>query len=140
MDECSLLIPGTVGKFIQGQDKGVGEEERKLAELGAGETVGEMGMIEVFPRSATAVALDDETALTEVGEKELNEFFQSKPDQLLKIMKQISKRIRETNEKYLNVCHVVYENTKAEKSGAEKSEWLKEQLNAICAEHAQHQP
>jgi len=31
MDECSLLIPGTIGKFIQGQDKGVGEEERKLA-------------------------------------------------------------------------------------------------------------
>ena len=31
MDECSLLIPGIVGKSIQGQDKGVGEEERKLA-------------------------------------------------------------------------------------------------------------
>ena len=31
MVECSLLIPGTIGKFIQGQDKGVGEEERKLA-------------------------------------------------------------------------------------------------------------
>ena len=43
-------------------------EEKLIAELVEGETVGEMGMIERVPRSATAVALDDTTILGEIRE------------------------------------------------------------------------
>ena len=113
-------------------------DQKCIDVLGAGEVVGEMGMLEIFPRSATAVALEDDTVLTEIGDEDLNDFFKDKPEKLLNIMKQLSQRIRETNEKYLNVCQVAYENAEAEKSGEEKSEWLKNQLKAICETYEQN--
>lgn len=122
---------GKVGIFAKYGKEG----QKELTVLGAGEVVGEMGLIEVYPRSATAVALEDNTVLTEITEDDLGEFFKDKPEKLLGIMKQLSQRIRETNEKYLNVCQVAYENAEAEKSGEEKSEWLKQQLNVICTEY-----
>ena len=112
------------------------EDQKEYAQLGANEFLGEMGMIEVFPRSATAVALEDGTELEEIGEAELSEYFRDKPDKLLKIMRQISARLRETNTKYLNACRVVYENAEAERNGTEKSEWLETQLEIICNEYS----
>ena len=112
------------------------ENKKEYAQLGANEFLGEMGMIEVFPRSATAVALEDGTELEEIGEAELSEYFRDKPDKLLKIMRQISARLRETNTKYLNACRVVYENAEAERNGTEKSEWLETQLEIICNEYS----
>ena len=111
------------------------DEQKEIAVLCAGEIVGEMGMLEVYPRSATAVALEDDTVLTEVSEDDLSSFFKDKPEKLLGIMKQLSRRIRETNAKYLNVCKVAYENAQTEKNGEEKSESLKAAINSICEEY-----
>ena len=122
---------GKVGIFAKYGEEG----QKEVAVLCAGDVLGEMGMLEIYPRSATAVALEDDTVLEEITEADLTEFFKDKPDQLLKIMKQLSRRIRETNEKYLNVCQVAYENAQAEKNGEEKSEWLKDQIKAICDEY-----
>ena len=63
------IISGKVGIY-SGYET---EQEKLLAELGKDDTLGEMGMIEVYPRSATAVALEPETVLVEIGEDELNE-------------------------------------------------------------------
>ena len=111
------------------------DEQKEIAVLCAGEIVGEMGMLEVYPRSATAVALEDDTVLEEIDENELSEYFKNKPEKLLKIMKQVSARIRQTNAKYLNACRAAYENVQAETNGTEKSEWLKNQLETICKEY-----
>ena len=125
------IAKGKVGVFADYETETV----QQLAELKAGDFLGEMGMIEVYPRSATAVALEDDTTLTEIGEDDLNEFFKDKPEKLLGIMKQLSRRIRETNAKYLNVCKVAYENAQTEKNGEEKSESLKAAINSICEEY-----
>ena len=125
------IIKGKVGVYTDYDTANV----KELAELAAGDFVGEMGMIEVFPRSATAVALEDDTVLEEIGENELSEYFKNKPEKLLKIMKQVSARIRQTNAKYLNACRAAYENAQAETNGTEKSEWLKNQLETICKEY-----
>ena len=111
------------------------DEQKEIAVLCAGEIVGEMGMLEVYPRSATAVALEDDTVLEEIDENELSEYFKNKPEKLLKIMKQVRARIRQTNAKYLNACRAAYENVQAETNGTEKSEWLKNQLETICKEY-----
>ena len=103
--------------------------EKLVAELSEGEILGEMGMIEIIPRSATAVALDDGTLLAKIGEEELSEYFKDKPEKLLKIMKQLSGRLRETTQKYADACRVVYESNEAEQSGSAKSDWLKEHLD-----------
>ncbi len=120
---------GKVGVFADYET----EQVQKLAELTAGDFLGEMGMIEVYPRSATAIALEDETTLNEIGENELNAYFKDKPEKLLKIMKQVSARIREIDEKYLNACRVAFESANAE--SAEKSEQLKKEMEAIYEEY-----
>ena len=123
------IISGKVGVYSDYQT----ESEKCIAELNNSETLGEMGMIEVYPRSATAVALE-ETVLVEIGEDELNDYFRNKPEKLLRIMKQLSKRIRDTNEKYYNACRAIYENNEAERNGFSKSEELRMLQEAMCLE------
>ena len=125
------IAKGKVGVFADYET----ERVHQLAELKAGDVLGEMGMIEVYPRSATAVALEDDTTLNEIGENELNVYFRDKPEKLLKIMKQVSARIREIDEKYLNACRVAFESAAAEAESTGKSEQLKEKMEAIYEEY-----
>ena len=125
------IAKGKVGVFADYETETV----QQLAELKAGDFLGEMGMSEVYPRSATAVALDDDTTLTEIGEDDLNEFFKDKPEKLLQIMKQMSARLRVVNQKYLNACRVAFENANAEAANAEKSEELKKEMDALYEEY-----
>ena len=85
------------------------EKAKLITVLGGGELLGEMGLIEVRPRSATAIALEDGTELTEITDEEFSGYFNDNPDQLLEILKQLSRRIRETNRQYKNACRTVYE-------------------------------
>ena len=125
------IAKGKVGVFADYET----EKVQQLAELKAGDFLGEMGMIEVYPRSATAVALEDDTTLTEIGEDDLNEFFKDKPEKLLQIMKQMSARLRVVNQKYLNACRVAFENANAEAANAEKGEELKKEMDALYEEY-----
>jgi CRP-like cAMP-binding protein len=99
------IISGKIGIFTDYQT----EQEKKIAELDAGEVFGEMGLIEYWPRSATAVALEDGTVVTELGEDDLKEYLKDKPEKLLVVMRQLSRRIRETTQNYVNVCRTVNE-------------------------------
>ena len=125
------IAKGKVGVFADYETETV----QQLAELKAGDFLGEMGMIEVYPRSATAVALEDDTTLTEIGEDDLNEFFKDKQEKLLQIMKQMSARLRVVNQKYLNACRVAFENANAEAANAEKGEELKKEMDALYEEY-----
>ena len=125
------IAKGKVGVFADYET----EKVQQLAELKAGDFLGEMGMIEVYPRSATAVALEDDTTLTEIGEDDLNEFFKDKQEKLLQIMKQMSARLRVVNQKYLNACRVAFENANAEAANAEKGEELKKEMDALYEEY-----
>ena len=116
------IISGKVGIFSSYQS----EQEEKIAELEAGQVFGEMGMIEFYPRSATAVALEDGVVLAEIGEADLKAYFKGKPDKLLQLMRQLSERIRETTKKYVDVCGTVSRNRQAEEQKEEQSELLRE--------------
>ena len=116
------IISGKVGIFSGYQT----EQEEKVAELAAGQVFGEMGMIEIYPRSATAVALEDGVVLAEIGEADLEAYFKGKPDQLLQLMRQLSERIRETTKKYVDVCGTVSRNRQAEEREEKQPELLQE--------------
>jgi len=116
------IISGKVGIFSSYQS----EQEEKIAELEAGQIFGEMGMIEIYPRSATAVALEDGVVLAEIGEADLEAYFKGKPDQLLQLMRQLSMRIRETTKKYVDVCGTVSRNRQAEEQKEEQPNLLRE--------------
>ena len=73
------VVSGKVGVYADFQT----DKEQLLACFGPGETFGEMGMLEVYPRSATAVALEDGTVIAEIAEPELTEYFQNAPEHMI---------------------------------------------------------
>ena len=97
------ILSGSVGIYVAYGT----EDENRLTELQSGDFLGEMGLIECYPRSATAVALEDETVLQEIEEKEFSEYFKSRPVRLLGIMYQLSKRLRDRSEDYVAACKVL---------------------------------
>ena len=120
-DICS----GSVGIYADYQTP----EEKQLAVLPAGEVFGEMGLIECYPRSATAVAMEDGTQVQEISSAEFSAYFKESPEKVLAVMRQMSARLRETNKNYLEAMRTVYETVETEKKGEEKSGWLKSSLN-----------
>ncbi len=103
-------------------------EEKQLAVLGEQEIFGEMGLIECYPRSATAVALEDGTLIEEISAAEFSDYFKDKPTKVFLVMKQMSQRLRETTENYTDACRTVYEAVEAERAGRKWSRWLDEHL------------
>ncbi len=118
------ICAGSVGIYADYQTS----DEKQLAVLPAGEVFGEMGLIECYPRSATAVAMEDGTQVQEITSKEFSSYFQDSPEKVLSVMKQLSKRLRETTNNYREACRTVYETVETEKKGEEKSGWLKNSL------------
>ena len=104
------VLSGEIGIYTDYQ----GTDEKQIAAIKAGEVFGEMGLIEVYPRSATAVALTDGTVVTELKEDDLRAYLQDKPEKLLQVMRQLSSRIRETTEKYVDVCRAVSDRRRAQ--------------------------
>ena len=93
-----------------------------------GETFGEMGMIENAPRSASAIALADQTEVQEINATEFSDYFEEKPVQVFLLVKQLSHRLRETTRNYEEACRTVSETVAAEKKGEERSGGLKNKL------------
>ena len=104
------VLSGEIGIYTDYQ----GADEKQIAVIKAGEVLGEMGLIEVYPRSATAVVLTDGTVVIELKEDDLRAYLQVKPEKLLQVMRQLSSRIRETTEKYVDVCRAVSDRRRAQ--------------------------
>jgi CRP-like cAMP-binding protein len=68
-----------------------------LAELGPGTTVGEMGVLDNLPRSATVTALE-ETHTLELSATVLGETMQEYPAVAVSLLRLLSKRLRNTDE------------------------------------------
>lgn len=108
------ILEGTAGVYLN-----YGEaDQRKLTDMKAGQFIGELGVIESWPRSATVVA-EEELRVTEISEENLNAFFAEQPDQILALMKQLGGRIRDLTEEYNEVTTFLKQ---VENAGAEKKE------------------
>lgn len=123
------ILSGKVGIY-----KNYGaENEQQIVVMEAGQVFGEMGMIEYYPRSATAVALED-TVVEELGESELRDYFKTKPEKLLQLMKVLSQRVRETTQKYMDVCRVINDHEKARLAkNAEEMEKLRMEMEQYAS-------
>jgi len=78
-----------VSKALEGQNV-------HLAYLGAGETFGEMSMIDEKPRSATVTAVT-ETVVSEIRRDDFFASFQTDPNVALTLLKVLFERLREAN-------------------------------------------
>ena len=134
--ECMYDIRnGRVGIYAKYGSK----EEKLLTELTTDQFFGEMGIIEGFPRSATAVALGDTTELTVIPKNDFADYCKRNPEKTILIMKNMSARIRELTKDYLEVCHTIAESMEAEQKGEKKSIGLlnrlkkyRDEYNAAC--------
>ena len=84
-------------------------DEKKIADLYVDQLFGEMGLLDHAPRSATAVALEDETCVAFVTEESFGEFFEKNPARVLMVMQQLSQNLRKRTKDYVEVCRTIHE-------------------------------
>ncbi len=77
--------------------KRVGEEQRLLRVLVRGELLGELGLFDSAPRSATAVAAEAVT-LVVIPAKRLNHLVRTNPALAVAIIRDLSTKLRATNQ------------------------------------------
>lgn len=95
------ILKGKVGVY----SKFGTEDEKLIAELGENTFLGEMGMIDCYPRSATAVCLEDDTCIRQITKEDFSEYFNGQHDRIYDIMRQLSQKIRKTTDDYLKLCN-----------------------------------
>ena len=119
---------GKVGVY---RDYG-GPDEKLIAELYSSKVFGEMGLLDHEPRSATVVALEENTTVTTISEEDLRDYYEENPSKVLEIVKQMCHRLRQTTDKYIEACHTVYDTVEEKKSGTKKSKSLLDRINELC--------
>ena len=93
-----------------------------------------MGMISKEPRSATAVAIDDQTTLEIIYPEDLTELFEKNPPKFGMIIEHLSSRLRKLTDKYLAACSLVYEVSEERANDPRLSEDLKAKLKDYKAQ------
>ena len=88
-------------------------------------------MIESHTRSATAVALEENTIVTAITIGDFAAYFREEPEKLLAIMNNMSRRIRSLTQDYLDVCRTALEMSE----GEEANGWLKQSIRKIFADY-----
>lgn len=70
-------------------------DEKKLVTLTKGQLFGEIGMIALLPRTATAVAAENHVVLEQISSEDYVDYLKNHPENLLPIMSSVSRRVRE---------------------------------------------
>lgn len=91
-DGAYFIVFGTVKVFRINEDG----EEINLAVLGSGEIIGELGLIDNEPRSASINALKD-TRLLLLTQKEFLDILKNCPDVAIILLKTLATRVRNTS-------------------------------------------
>ena len=84
-------------------------EQKLLMEYYPDQSFGEMGLLEKTPRSATAVALEEETSVAVVTEAGFGEYFEQNPSKVLMVMQQMSHNLRRRTDEFIRVCRSIRE-------------------------------
>lgn len=107
-------------------------EEKLLTTLETEQFFGEMGMIEGLPRSATAVALTNDTRVRVITPETFQALFQESPSRVLMVMQNMSRRLRELTKDYLEACRAVVTSVEAEEAGGEIDAELRTNLEKFA--------
>jgi CRP-like cAMP-binding protein len=96
-----IVVNGRVAIEQQGgyKDRGV-----RLATMEAFSSFGEMSLFNNYPRSASAITLED-TLVLKLNDKQLTTLLHAYPDMALELIKVLSTRMRETNEQLARATH-----------------------------------
>ena len=103
-DSFFEVVSGCVGIYTDYEQS----TEQKLTDIRPGHIFGEMALIDAFPRSATAVALED-TTLTEVFIEDVREYFRSSPTKINFILQELGERLGRLTNEYGEACATIKE-------------------------------
>ena len=99
-------------------------DEKKLITLTEGQFFGEIGMIAVMPRTATAVAAEDNVVLELINDDDFVDYLKNHPENLQPIMSSVSKRLRELTEDLSMITEMTNEALGKRETGNAASGWL----------------
>jgi len=88
------------------------EKQKLLTELGSGAFFGEMGLFERRHRTATLVALEDNTFVEAIYEDDLSAMYQQNPAMAMLLLQHLSSRLRKLTQDYLKACRLLSETEK----------------------------
>lgn len=104
--DCLCYIhTGTVG-FYKNFDT---DDEKKLTEMTQGMFFGELGLFDGTQRAAVALALEDDTYVERVYEKDLDMLVNTNPMMAMMMLQQFSNRLRKVTVDYLKACRALAE-------------------------------
>lgn len=83
--------------------------EKKLITLTEGQFFGEIGLIAVMPRTATAVAAEEQVVLEQISNEDFEDYLKNHPENLQPIMSSVSKRIRELTDDLSMITQMINE-------------------------------
>ena len=128
------IMRGRVGIYMNYGASG----EKLLTILKEDQFFGEMGLLDSAPRSATAVALDDETELRMVSAADFDAFMEEKPTKVVEIIQHLSSRLRELTNDYMDACKAVSEALEQEEKGADpKGGWLRGSMDRFVNDYCE---
>lgn len=88
-----IVYSGKVGLYTQG----VSGHGKLLATVETGDFFGEMALVDDSPRSATAIAEDDNTQLLVLDKNKFTYLLRHQPDFALVVMSKLCRQLREAN-------------------------------------------
>lgn len=105
--------------------------EKKLITLTKGQFFGEIGMIAVMPRTATAVAAEGSVVLEQITSDDFEEYLKEHPENLRPIMSSVSRRLRELTADLSMITQMVNKALNERDNGSSTSGWLAGSFNKL---------
>ena len=96
-DHLYIIVSGKVGISLESKSS----DKSYIATLSSGDCFGEMNLLDDLPRSATAEVIED-TALLSLEKTRLRGLIQSYPDMSVGMLRSLSLRLRDANQKLIN--------------------------------------
>ena len=96
-DHLYIIVSGKVGISLESKPS----SKSYIATLSSGDCFGEMNLLDDLPRSATAEVIED-TILLSLEKTRLRGLIQSYPDMSVGMLRSLSLRLRDANQKLIN--------------------------------------
>ena len=105
--------------------------EKKLITLTKGQFFGEIGMIALMPRTATAVAAEESVVLEQISHEDFEDYLMNHPENIQPIMSSVSRRIRELTDDLAMVTKMTNEVLSEEESEKATANGLAEFIGGL---------
>ncbi|MCR4676916.1 MAG: cyclic nucleotide-binding domain-containing protein [Sphaerochaetaceae bacterium] len=102
-----------------------------LATLYPGDTFGEIGLIDSCARSATAIALENNTTIRIITTETFSEYMKDKPAKVIKIMQHLGDRLRRLTDDYMEAKETLEKYLELEEKKEQKPQSLLNKIKSI---------